>query len=449
MLVALVLLLPIEGPTAIQASATPSSSSSSSFADDLTSWLQARCGNSDESDNVALWVYEGALFDPLEGRKIANVEGLELVRCVASSSSKKSNEIQGNGNTNGQKALSHGDLEVGPLLRHPNATYDHASTILSRKLFCYQSPNDPTKLLTSIRLRPNAPLRKIPTKQAVAVYDTATTFIARGQELLAHTEWPDRQSIWGRATRKRDPNNNDNSQGEGTSRNHRQSTNNKSKSKSFDFTIYARLKSANKKPEQLFDLTSQPSTNVLDEATSLSVVSSPRRAKLIEFGTGSSQGKDKFGARETYSYTFDKKTAVANGGGFLQWLGLRKTSTTATVPNCHVRYSRYGEGPPFFGPGRICSLELQGRRVNSLDDLPPLTASVVADRMSPLFLTPKTMFQRRSLSSSDDDTNTNSNALAIRLAEGEQEDFWLPDYLKAQGSQVWSKIQGAIAGNRK
>lgn len=441
MLVALVLFL--EGPAVVQAAASPSSPSSS-FADDLTSWIQARCGNgNNDSDNVALWVYEGALFDPLEGRKIANVEGLELVRCVASGTGKNANNLHGNSNNNniGQKVLDDGDLEVGPLLRHPNATYDHASTILSRKLFCYQSPKDPTKLLTSIRLRPNAPLRKIPTKQAVAVYDTATTFVARGQELLAHTEWPDRQSIWGRVTRKKDQSDNKNPPVEDTTKNRRQFAHN-AKSKSFDFTIYARLKSANKKPEQLFDLTTQP-TNISEEATSSSVVSSPRRAKLIEFGTGSTQGKDKFGARETYSYTFEE--APPSSLGLLQRLGLRKKTAASSIPNCRVRYSRYGEGPPFFGPGRICSLELQGRRVTRLDDLPPLTASVVADRMSPLFLTPKTMFQRQS-----DDTGSDSvDALAIRLAENEPEDFWLPDYLKEQGSQVWSKIQGAISGNRK
>ena len=437
----LLLVLLLQREPSVEASSAHPTSPSSSFGNDLRDWIQARCGSGNNDaknnmdDSVALWVYEGALFDPLEGRKIANVEGVELVRCVASTN-------RGDDTHSNAQAKHWGELEVGPLLRHPNATYDHASTILSRKLFCYQSPENPAKLLSTIRLRPNAPLRKIPTKQAVAVYDTATTFIARGQELLAHTEWPDHQSIWGRAARKSSNINQDGDedtvqQKKKITNNHQQSA---SKStKSFDFTIYARQKSANKKTEQLFDLTTPP---VVDDGSSSSVIASPRRAKLIEFGTGSSNAKDKFGARETYSYTYDNTNNKA-GYGLLQRLGLRrsndKSTSTMTPPICQVRYSRYGEGPPFFGPGRICSLELQGRRVASLDDLPPLTKSVIANRMSPLFLTPSTTFRSPS----------QSHALDISLADDESEDFWLPDYLKEQGRHAWNKIRGAHEKHQK
>jgi hypothetical protein len=406
--------------------------------DDLRDWIRARCSDK----GVAIWVYEGALFDPLQGRRIASVEGLELVHCLT--------DVGESTDPDNKKRFSQkcGDLEVGPLVAHENATFDRASVIMSRKLFCYRSPDNPRQLLNSIRLRPNAPLRKIPTKQAVAVYDTATTFIARGQELIAHTEWPDRQSIWGIATRNILKNNDDsNSKPADTS------------TKSFDFTIYARQKSAKKKQEQLFDLTKPPRD---PGSKDTAAVASPQRAKLIEFGTSSSGGKDKFGARESYAYTIQPMVARSSpsSGNIFQKLGLQQKQQEQppeTPISCQVRYSRYGEGPPFFGPGRICSLELQGRRVQSLDDIPPLTKSLIAERMSPqLFLAPVIGGDSETTTTNDDGNGSKIRwfraqgpALHVRPADDEVPDFWLPDYLRERGSLCWNKIQRACFGNRR
>ena len=394
--------------------------SGSVYVQDLKEWIKARCGSDDEdgtADGVALWVYEGALWDPLEGRKVANVEGIEIVRQISSVGDSRNPE-------NKKKYRNEcGELEVGPLISHPNATFDHASTILSRKLFCYKAPDSSRKqqqqLLQSIKVRPNAPTRRIPTKQAVAVYETATTFIARGKELIAHTEWPDRQSIWGRATRNSPPSSDEYD----------------SNGKNFDFTIYARQKSANKKKEQLFDLTQEPVADTEDPAH---IISSPKRSKLIEFGTSSSTGKDKFGAREAYSYNIQGLSG--SGDGMLQRMGLNRVSVNDRA--CTVRYTRYGEGPPFFGPGRICSLELQGRRISSLDEMPPLIRSLIANRMSPQFL------------SSYKDTapedrkqilrkfhSPKGSVLQVQPAEDEPSEFWLPTYLKEHGQVYWNKLQ--------
>lgn len=368
---------------------------------DLNAWIRARCSDKE----FALWAYEGALFDPLDGRRIATVEGLEMVRCVATIDDPLNPENKK------QYLDTCGDLEVGPLISSENATFDQVSTILSRKFFCYQSPDNPNQLLSSIRLRPNSPLRAIPARQAVAAYDTATTFIARGKDLIAHTEWPDRQSIWGFATRNFGKDN---------------SSSNK---KDFDFTVYARQKSARKKADQLFDLSKPPNAN---SNNSGAVVASPRRAKLIEFGTGSSRGKDKFGARETYSYSNipSTTTTAAKPTSFWQRIGLQKPPTTPKSP-CQVRYSRYGEGPPFFGPGRVCSLELQGRRIDSLEELSPLTASLLSERIP--------NFYNNNFNSAALDGFRSGPALQILPGVDEKPDFWLPDYLREKGLDLWSK----------
>mmetsp|Transcript_6171 Transcript_6171/g.9480 ORF Transcript_6171/g.9480 Transcript_6171/m.9480 type:complete len:120 (-) Transcript_6171:794-1153(-) len=83
----------------------------------IQDWVQARCGGS----GSAVWSYEGTLYDPLDGRKICGVEGIELVRILASSPSK----------SNRKSLLVSNDMKS-------------SATILSRKLFCYQNPEKKT-----------------------------------------------------------------------------------------------------------------------------------------------------------------------------------------------------------------------------------------------------------------------------------------------------------------
>lgn len=293
-----------------------SEGSSSSFSPQrVRDWIQTRCG-----EGSAVWVYEGALYDPLDGHKIANVEGLELVRYVGDSetpsrcSSLKAHQLEG----------------------------DYSATVLSRRLFCYQSPQQPQRLLDSIRLRPNAPRRRVPMNQAVALYDTATTYVSHKNQLIVHTEWPKGNCIWAKAISPREVS-----------------------SKSLDFSILARptLK-------DLPDLSDE--SNGDDE-----VVIAPKRSQLVQFGASSQKAhNNRFGARETYSYTMeDSPSWLARSPSWLaRFWGVKND-----VPR--LRYTRYGEGPPWYGPGKYCMLELQGRRVNSLSEAPPLATSVAAQRV--------------------------------------------------------------------
>lgn len=281
----------------------------------IQDWLYARCGG-----GSAIWTYEGNLYDPLDGRKICQVEGLELVRTLA-------------GPTEGfhrRSGLIGKDLT-------------NSTTILSRKFFCYKSPDETGKLLSTIKLRPNAPTRLIPTNQVVALFDTATTVSSKqnGKELIVHTEFPNGKCYWATAESSDEP---------------RKET--ISGTTSFDFTVYTK-----KRPTDLPD-----STN---EVTSEGVVVAPKRSKIIQFGVGPKLASGRFGARETYSYTITKPQQTERGWKF--WV-----KPKVTLPTCSVKYTRYGEGPPWYGPGKYLTLEVNGRRVDSMHEIPALSASITS-----------------------------------------------------------------------
>lgn len=300
--------------------------SSSPFAPQrIKDWIRTKCGN----DGLAVWVYEGALYDPLDGTKIANVQGLELVRQLADTNTRqRSQTLKGN-----------------------SIKGDYSATLLSRKLFCYSSLQEPRRLLHSIRLRTNAPKRKIPVHQAVALYDSATTYVSRdqGRKMVLHTEWPNGKCTWGMAFPQKTSSNDD---------------------KSMDFSVFAKPSNVD-----VPDVTSEEEEDV---------VVTPKRSQLIQFGTGSPQQSDqsKFGARETYSYTIQESPDA--GRNWLDRFFRRKTQD-AFVENQKVKYTRYGEGPPWYGVGKYCMLELQGTRVASVEEAPPLAASFAAQHV-PAFL---------------------------------------------------------------
>jgi hypothetical protein len=301
--------------------------------------LRAKCGPT----GAAVWAYQGRLVDPLNGLTIANVQGVELVRCLAVTDPTSAQRER-------YKRRA-GDLAMASTLasasQSPNLEY--AGTLLSRKLFCYTSPNnndDSNRLLRKVRLRPTSPERNIPVNQAAAVYDTATTYCqvssnaapgggaASSNPLWAlHTEYSDGRSLWTTTSVQDDE-----------------------LQKLIEFTVYAR-------PQPLWKQRLDwkrwlgPAAAASSSASSSSSVISPQRSAILQLG--SSAGTDavgKFGARETYQYN----TAFGR---------------------CSCRYSRYGEGPAWYGPGRLCTLELSGRRVEAWSDLPSQIAQLVHERV--------------------------------------------------------------------
>jgi hypothetical protein len=357
------------------ASDTHALSSPSPRTNRVVDWVQARCGGVDKYDETpALWVYQGALYDPLDGKRIAQVQGLELVSKWADCYPTSTNTGRG------KFQYKVGDLIAGALIGHPDSKLDYAATMLSRKLFVYTPSNDNQKLLTSIRVRPRSPLKPIPTDQSVVLYDTATTIISRGKELIVHSEFPDFRSLWGQATLRQE------------------NTNDKD---TLDFTVYTKRrsdKSADSQPDLLAPPQQESST------TNPEITVSPKRSALIQFGSSNLEEKHRFGARETYSYSIPKNSNRNTNTPPSNWWqrlvggrGQDNTSTSQPSSSCRVKYTRYGEGPPFYAPGRMCALELTGRRVETLEDIErqsPLLHQVLRERIPGFFIMHPSLFRR-------------------------------------------------------
>eukprot|EP00536_Pseudo-nitzschia_multiseries_P003270 jgi/Psemu1/322944/estExt_fgenesh1_pg.C_490008 len=325
---------------------------------------------------------------------VANVQGIELVRPLHDTS----------------------HLAIDTLLRHPHATYVDAKTVWSQKIFCYTKPTATTTastaaaaaaaagedqsrtredILRSVRIRPQSPRKKVPLDQAVAVYETATTFVSRTKqnggksradntgdededELLVHSEWPNGQTMWGMAA-------------QGGSQRQRSKNNKNNNNDNMDFTVFAKLRNKHS-PLYAPDLIPDPDEVARSRTRNRTgadgdVIVSPKRAALVQFGSSDKtmESKHKFGARETYSYRNIASSASVGGSGrwwprspLESWLRRIRPSATTTTSGggdgsrTSVHYTRYGEGPPFYAPGRMCMLELRGRPIRDLDEATPL-----------------------------------------------------------------------------
>jgi hypothetical protein len=268
----------------------------------MRAWTRARTSG---KAGCSLWSYEGFLYDPLQSRPVARVQGLEIVQPIHES--------------NG--------LAIDETLQQTPPEF--ATTWLSRKLFCYlpvddknekSNDNDNPNVLRRWQF-PRGPVRHIPTEQCVATYDTATTCMVHNDQVLLHTEFPNGRTVWSPLQLSNSNN-------------------------GIEFTVMVR-------PSQRRPHFKQSSTIP--------------RSSWIDFGT--SKATNSWGtARETYAY---------------QW----------NDHNCTVQYTRYGEGPPWYGPQRACTWQLTGRRVASWHDLASTAAQVAATCTTPAFMSayPSTM----------------------------------------------------------
>ena len=345
----------------------------------LQNYLQNKYYNP-HTKSAAIWSYEGRLVDPTNGNIIANVEGIELVRSLT----EMERPIQTQKKdlwklVRGLRRLD--DLKVRSMLAGPG--WGYAGTVLSRKLFCYSPVDDQGGLLKEYRLHPTAPVKKVKTDEAIALYDTATSFISRdgGKEMTVVTEWPDGHWIQSEASalsfqkRRNDEENN------GVMR-------------PFEFTVYAKRSGKGQMPS----LPQKIATKQRKGGNKRSIMGAvPPRSKMVQFGKDSTVEDQRYGARETYSYIMGGKDMSKTQrmrssfretlSNFKERVGLLDFSESGTESisdpsrTCSVRYTRYGEAPLWYGPGKMCTLELWGRRVESVADAPPLAATLAATRI--------------------------------------------------------------------
>lgn len=343
-----------------------------------------------------MWSYEGTLTDPATGKVVAEVEGLELVKSLPVIESSRTPGDKDNG-----PALTIlGNLSVKSLLRSQpqttNPPWDTAVTVLSRRLFCYRRPSANTSnaasplphspeenrefspynsLLTSLRLRPDGPIRRLSPIENIAVYDSAVTYVSRngGREMAVYSERGGRGSIG------EDGNIVDIDNPKGYVIGSAQSTtpSGDQSSTGFDFAVHGRRgtlalgDNVESGGPMLPPLKFQVGSD--DEVTI-----SPPRSRLLQFGKGDGGSSDrKYGSvRETYTYSFDRGDLTSKNDGNQNGIGIfgrmkkqmalrRKAIDEELRPQlpCSVRYTRYGEAPPWYAPGRSCTLELQGKRI--------------------------------------------------------------------------------------
>lgn len=385
-------------------------------------FITYRCQNP-FTPSSAIWSWEGRLVDPSNGKIIANVEGIELVRTLSEvekppspPSSSTSSSQDGKISTSSEQRTSSlwrvarglrrmHDLKVKTMLTM-DREWDYAATVLCRKLFCYTpiEGDDKRLLLKEYKHHPNSPIKNIPSDQAIALYDTATTYISRenGQQMEVVTEWPDGRWIQSCASVGLVAG------GEGldSSSSIRGSIYDDTTSKSrksqqpkkfpFGFTVYVKRSGKGEIPSL-----PKMMVNTKNANTKKSIKRVPR-SKFIQFGKDEDSENRRFGARETYSYIMEGNNQMSRTNRYKRLLqetisnigehiglwdfnlnhGQIGSSRGGGDGNsCTVQYTRYGEAPPWYAPGKMCTLELVGRRVDSVTDAPPLAATLAATRV--------------------------------------------------------------------
>jgi len=386
---------------------TASPSSAGPFgADTIANFLRNRCGPTEANESPALWLYEGTLTDPMTGKVVAEVEGLELVKPLPmiepSQLSDDYDQLMLLNN------LSAKDL-LCPQQTNPTSCippWDSATTILSRRLFCYRRPSSNSKnddpngtshsntetkqfspyksLLTSLRLRPDGPLRHVSPLENIAIYDSAITYISRnkGREMVIFSEHGGRGGI----AENEDINDRDSVKNYimGSAQTDTSASRKGQSSSVFDFAVRAQRGTLNSKSESGGPMLPPLKIFSSNQIGSDEVIISPPRSQMLQFGKGDGNGSSsdrKYGSvRETYSYSFDHNMEGGDGlprsseasrnklnffGRMKEQIGRKTTIEEERQPQtqCSVRYTRYGEAPPWYAPGRSCTLELRGKRI--------------------------------------------------------------------------------------
>ena len=399
---------------------------------------------------------------------MAEIEGVELVKSLPMITP---NQMKMSSENNNEQQSIFGNLHAKNLLcskknktpqSQSNQQWDAAITVLSRRLFCYRRPSSSSSssssnpmipnintdsttitayngmmgreeyspynsLLTSLRLRPDGPLRHLSPIENMAIYDSAITYISRnkGREMVVFSE---RGGGGGRdTTTSTDTSSSSSSSSDvdslmvdvtkqyvmgsaqcNTSTNKRQSSSSSSSVSSFEFSVHAQRGTVDTKNEGSSGPMLPPFKLSDGSEEEEEVTISPPRSRLLQFGKGdgsSSSSERKYGSvREMYTYTFDHNSEsrpdimVGNTDKKFNFfdrikgqLGMndKPESESSSQPECTVSYTRYGEAPPWYAPGRSCTLELHGKRIalpsSSNNELPSnAIPSVLSQHLPPL-----------------------------------------------------------------
>lgn len=382
----------------------------------LETWVANRCG----PKNRALWVYKGSLSDPITGQTLAKVQGVEVIRVLGKTASASAScECDGCDwcqNSDPKESLAIyrercGDLILPTAIATSEKTYS-AATLLSRKMFLYEAvvheeDEKPRKaqLLSRIKLRATSPARKVPRSQAVNMYDTAVTVAhdeVNPSKWILHTEFPDGKVLWDNVLVEAE---------------------NTGDSRHWSFGTYTKMRDKNQKVPRLDDICSHPVSKTLQ----------PARAALVSFGQTQQENQAKFGAKESYFYSLQRSLKHK---GWKNWFQRRPEKTERSL----VKYSRHGEGPVWYGPNRMCQLELTGKRIDDEGRNLPLVLQRTLQECAPTFFS--------SLMEIPDSNHAQRVVRAFRtrpltLAEDEPESR--SEKMKHWGARAWDRFRLATS----
>ena len=253
----------------------------------------------------SIWSYSGCVRNPLSGKEIAFIQGLELV-------TKKSNN----------SLISSKFHSIWPFSPSNNSYFSH-------KLFIYTPLHNKSEGLTHYRIRPQSPSRKVNPIKEYSNLITLTTN-STSNSLSSVIEWPSGRALTSKkGVLKRIP---------------------------LIFPLSVFMKQI--------------------EVTNF----------IKSDGNNASKKKKKHGI---FSNSWISFSSESNSGGRSQeHYVFKQVSLFPFIPftsSATVDYKRYGEGPPWFSPGRLCLIELKGTRHRSLKSVPKSIVSLV-EQWAPEFL---------------------------------------------------------------
>eukprot|EP00977_Amphora_coffeiformis_P029511 scaffold41203_cov199-Amphora_coffeaeformis.AAC.1 len=350
----------------------------------LVPWIQSRTASTSSLDQVtpdgqpaSLWLYQGSLMDPLTGKVLAIVEGFEVVKLkglwqndTAIPATKSRLNKQSSLEKNVTSFLDHLPVDnpvtnwTRTLLQRSKGMDDQAMKAAavweSRKVFLYRSTDEGNDMLTTVRLRPTGPKRKVPLSQAISTWH-ATTTVLQPDSRISRNDNTSQAFFFGTAlnTQSSSPSTTSttlvwntapvvwedaiaNTAATRTITKRRKAVKKATAvpTGNLEFTIHARPRRG-EQGEALRRHFAQQS-----RPTGLA----PPRAALVSLGDGGASQMDASAAHETYRYS---------------------------LPGGRLSYSRYGEGPVWYGPHRTCRLELRGQHMADLQQLSPVVRELV------------------------------------------------------------------------
>lgn len=293
---------------------------------------------------ICLWYYHGVLRNPLTGNQIVDVEGFEITQLLRH---------------NHQKPPS----PSSPILPHDSYSDKGVKcSYFSRKIFIYKQNN---RVINEFRIRPTSPKRKMePIKILNEIITMSTNFFETKDTSTSSGSSANSSSVIGSVS--------------GSGRG------NLKLITTIDWPKKRRL--LTKKNTITSDISS---LSFLDKLLN---IGKPVRYNIISFVHGGAVGNTTSSSRRNPWISFKSQDSDLHGKSQEYYTisstplssisripvdaiynnGTSGSSSKDALrsPKGYIQYRRYGESPPWFALGKLCTTELNGYRYDHVDQVP-------------------------------------------------------------------------------